>query len=89
MKKLTSTKLLLQMESLTGMGGSKAVGLGAKEKENEVWCIEKRLVGLEINYDRWWGAKPELWHDNTITVGPIVWGKLPLCHYNSVFITQK
>ena len=36
MKKLTSTKLILQMESLTGMGGSKAVGLGAKEKENEV-----------------------------------------------------
>ena len=36
MKKLTSTKLLLQMESLTRMGGSKAVGLGAKEKENEV-----------------------------------------------------
>ena len=36
MKKLTSTKLLLQMESLTRMEGSKAVGLGAKEKENEV-----------------------------------------------------
>ena len=60
MKKLTNTKLLFQMESLTGMGGSKAVGLGAKEKENEVRCIEKRLGGLEINYNRWWGAKLEL-----------------------------
>ena len=54
------------------MGGSRAMGLGAEEKENEVWCIEKMLVGLKINYDYWWGAKLELSCDNTITVGPIL-----------------